>query len=165
MNYQRFKSTRKKFPKLPKVKYSGITSQNGNSIFRDLKTQDFCFTETHISRKNARLLERDGRVNVYCEMVKKIIISLDPGMPHDIIIDSPPVNAIECLIKLYNELRGNGIVIEWFEVRPSSEDHILQVHDFITGAVGDVVEEIRDKERLYTMIQDKRIECRNSKEK
>lgn len=96
-------------------------------------------------------------------MVSDVIRTLNPGKPHDIIIDSPPVNAVGCLIDIYYELRKEGFEIEWFEVRPSSGSHVLEVHDFITGAAGDFIEGIRDKESLYAMIQDKRVDCAERK--
>lgn len=104
-------------------------------------------------------MNKNDQINTYCEMVTHIITTLNPEVPHDIIIDSPPVDAIEGLIKLYNELCEDGFKIEWFEVRPSSEDHILQVHDFITGAVGDRVEGIIEKDDLYNIIKDKEVGC------
>ncbi len=153
----RFKETRKKFPDVyGEAKYSNTTLLEGEPIFEDLSVQDFVFSEIHRSRRNECFQTKKKRVNAYKEMVSRMMEIHDPGTPHNIIIDSPPVDAVDDLVKVCKERLDKGSDIEWFEVRPSVEDHILQVHDFVTGAVGDNIEGVSGKEKLYRMIEDKK---------
>lgn len=124
-------------------------------IFEYLATQDFLFSEMHKSRRNA-CFQSKNQIKTYIDMVAHVLRENEPDCLHDVLIDSPPVAASEELINLCEDLIEQGSKIEFFEVRPSANDWILQAHDFITGAVGDNVEGIGCKCDLYNMIKDKK---------
>lgn len=54
--------------------------------------------------------------------------------------------------------RSEGKNIEWFEIRSDSADHLLRIHDFITGSVGDRAEGIVETEELYGTMRNKNVE-------
>lgn len=105
---------------------------------------------------NSCFRDTRSKVESYIDMVHDVLEENDSGILHDIVIDTPPVKATDGLIELYKDLVASKREVEWFEVRSSSEDYILQVHDFITGSAGDLVEEITDKATLYDKIEGKR---------
>lgn len=143
------------FPKGKRAKYNSMTLEECGPVFEILSTQRFIFSEVHRSRRNPCFRDTPSKVDAYVEMISQVILENDPGIPHDIVIDRPPVEALECLVDMCSDMVRNGREVVWFEIRSSSADHVLQVHDFVTGSAGDCVEGIADKMELYEVIEDK----------
>lgn len=155
-NPKSFKGIHTYFPKAKtETKYSKTTLRGKERIFEKLCLEDFTFTSIHKSRRNECLKNKRNQIITYIDLISRTIAANDPGIPHNILIDSPPINAANLLIDLCIDMYKGGSRIEWFEVRSSSRDYILQVHDFITGVVGDNVEGIKDSKHLYDMICNK----------
>lgn len=153
---KRFKATMNEFPrKDEELKYSGTTRKERKRIFEDLAAQDFLFSEVHKSRRNECFKDNKARVRTYVDMVSKVLDMNYSGCPCDVLIDSPPVAALEELEELCSNSINQGIEIHYFEVCPSSNEWALQIHDFITGAVGDDIEGITDRGNFYNTIKDK----------
>ncbi len=138
------------------MKYSNTSKNDCSPIFCELSVQDFTFSETHKSRRNECFRDVRSQVCTYNEMVWQVIDAVKPECAYDIIIDSSPVSAMDNLLWWYERRLEEGERIDWFEIRSSSESYLLQVHDFITGAVGDTVEGIGEKKDLYVTIEAKK---------
>lgn len=153
---KRFKGTMDEFPhKNSELKYSSATLKERKPVFECLAAQDFTFSEVHKSRRNECFKSKKAQVKTYMDMVSEVLETNYPECPCDVMIDSPPVAALAELKQLCMNLIEGGNEIELFSVCPSSDEWSLQVHDFITGAVGDNVEGIKDRGNFYSMIEGK----------
>lgn len=153
-----FKKVVSAFPKKKKreFKYANATMKDAEPVFERLMETDFTFSERHRSRRNETFKDADKAKEFYVGAISEMIDEGDPEVPFDVIIDEPPIEAGPELKALCRDKLKEGLEIEWFEVSRSSEEHALQVNDFITGAVGDNVNGIKGKEKLYVKISGRR---------
>lgn len=94
---------------------------------------------------------------MYVDMVSSVIDMLTPNRPYNVILDNPPLDVKKELMDISVKKFTEEGKIEWFEIKSSSGDQMLQIHDFITGVVGDVLENKKDATTLYNNIKDKNI--------
>lgn len=154
----RFKKVTSAFPKKRKgeFKYSDASLKDAKPIFKELLNTDFSFSERHRSRRNETFSNTDNVKEFYVGAISEMIDEGNPGVPFDVIIDEPPVEVGSELTSMCRSKLDDGMGIEWFEIKRSAEDHVLQVNDFITGAVGDHMNGITKKSELYDMIKDRK---------
>lgn len=150
-------SVSKRFPKKnTECKYSSTTVKESKPIFEELAKQDFEFTERHRSRRNQSFQTVEGARDFYVNAISEMIDEGASKEPFDVLIDTPPLVASEQLAELCKKKIDEGLKIEWFDVTSSSNSRLLQVHDFVTGAVADDVNGIKSKASLYRKIERKR---------
>lgn len=150
-------SVREKFPKKRgEYKYKDATLKDALPIFDELVKQDFQFSERHRSRRNQSFHTVEGAKDFYLDAISEMIDEGAPNTPFDVLIDVPPMEASEKLADLCKKKIKEGKEIEWFDVVASNSDTLLQVHDFVTGVVGDNVNKIERKASLYEKIKHKR---------
>lgn len=154
----RFKEVVSAFPRKRKgeFKYAKATLKDAEPVFERLMETDFTFSERHRSRRNETFKDIEKAKEFYVGAISEMIDEGDPEVPFDVIIDEPPIKAGPELKAMCRDKLKEGLEIEWFEVSRSSEEHALQVNDFITGAVGDNLNGIKGKEKLYTKIEGRR---------
>ncbi|MDD2532074.1 MAG: hypothetical protein PHX42_00845 [Candidatus Methanomethylophilaceae archaeon] len=153
-----FKKVVSAFPRKKKgeFKYANATMKDAEPVFDRLTETDFTFSERHRSRRNETFKDADKAKEFYVGAISEMIDEGNPKIPFDVIIDEPPIETGPELKALCRDKLKEGLEIEWFEVSRSSEEHALQVNDFITGAVGDNVNGIKGKEKLYAKIRGRR---------
>mgnify|MGYP000976666607 CR=1 FL=1 len=156
--YETFKKVVSAFPRKKKgeFKYANATMKDAEPVFDRLTETDFTFSERHRSRRNETFKDIGKVKEFYVEAISEMIDEGNPKIPFDVIIDEPPIETGPELKALCRDKLKEGLEIEWFEVSRSSEEHALQVNDFITGAVGDNVNGIKGKEKLYAKIRGRR---------
>ncbi|NLL95313.1 MAG: hypothetical protein GX224_06150 [Thermoplasmatales archaeon] len=130
--------------------------KDASIIIDELSEQDFTFSERHRSRRNQSFQTVEGARDFYVNAISEMIDVGAPNEPFDVLIDTPPLVASNELKKLCREKIDEGLEIEWFDVASSSGKHLLQVHDFVTGAVADNINGIGPKASLYKKIEKKR---------
>lgn len=147
------------FPKKNRAgfKYSNATAKDVKPIVEKLSRIDFTFSEIHRSRRNEAFMSNKDRIEFYVQSISELMDFNDPHTPFDVLIDAPPVNAVPELELLCAEKFENGMELEWFEVKSSYGEKILQVHDFVTGLTGDYINGIEsDKSKTFDKIIEKR---------
>lgn len=150
----RFRKTAEQFPSRKtgrmEVKYSNTTAEERESIFYDLDEQDFEIRDSSnyilppnvtsfgLHRFGHNLSYPESRYLYYLETIIKNAMDAHPGAI-DIIMDSPPLNITDEIMRLCLLLIEEGYKIDWYTISPSRTITELQVHDFITGIDSDIV--------------------------
>ena len=150
----RFRKTADQFPSNKagriEVKYSNTTSGEREQIFYDLDKQSFEIMDSFsyqippdvISREMNRFGHNmsypESRYLYFLEMIIREAMDAHPGAI-DIMMDSPPLNITDEIMRLCSLLIEEGYKIDWYSVSPSRTVTELQVHDFITGLDSDIV--------------------------
>lgn len=146
-------------------KFTKLTRKDTIKAFDALSHVDFKFTEKSVSKLNDKLRDPQGKIDEYIKLVSESIDALEPYGELDIIIDRPPVKASKQLVDLCRMKIKEGMNIKWFEVKSSSGDHLLQVHDLITGITAADIERIENEKEENANVEDSRYSKIKSKRK
>lgn len=131
-------------------KYSGSRYEDASTIVEILSQQDITIVESHEPISDAK--DAKSKKEMYIRNLKISIndaVDADPSILTDILIDSPPVDANREIEQYGRSLTQTGKNIGWFETGSSNGNVEIQIHDFITGTVGDNVEGIEKGRRLF----------------
>ena len=131
-------------------KYSGSRYEDASPIIEAIAHQDIIIVESHESISDAKNAE--SRKEMYLRNVKASVndaVDTDPSKLTDVLIDSPPVDANKEIEQYGKSLTQTGKNIGWFETGSSNGNVEIQIHDFITGTIGDNIEDIEKGRRLF----------------
>jgi hypothetical protein len=152
----RFKKTQQHFPKVSgRVKYYNTREPYLSKIIDDLATQDITIFERHYPFRESKIKTPKEKVDFYVALVEGVLNDALDHCPHsqiDIVIDNPPVDALNELEELGVKLIREGRNIDWFETDISESNTVLQVQDYCTGVVADHIEEEKNTDYLYQKI-------------
>lgn len=133
-------------------KYSNAREQDLERVLVAIGEQDIDVVESH-RRITARMrTDSEDKGEFYMSVLESAVnkaIALDPKTETDILLDVPPVDVDRRLEDYGRRLSTDGRRIRWFETRTSAGSNHLKVHDFVTGAVSDKIEDTFGKNHRY----------------
>ncbi len=139
-------------------KYSNSRESDRRRVIKDLAGQDIRIVERHRRIDYDRLDTPEKKERFYMGILTDALgdaLDLDPEKETDVLIDSPPLDIDDRIAELGIREVGSGRRIRWYETARSASSPLLQVHDFITGAVSDDVEGIGESSNLIGILRNR----------
>lgn len=160
-SYRRFANLSSMIPviKGKRSKHSNMSSDEIKRVIREISRfteTEYSIVEEHRYIDYESLSDKEAKMDFYIEVLEEAVdrsIRLEPDRSMIIILDNPPLEIFDRLWILGESLSKEYPHVMWFETSLSSGTKVLQVHDIVTGAVADHVEEKPDRGSAYEILK------------